>query len=489
MVRTLLTARQVLAFAIFCTAVLGANAQSALPDSVRAALAQAQLPESSLAVLVLPLSGTSARLSHGADQALAPASTMKLLTTVIALEDLGPTFRWRTQLLAQRSAQGATLHGPLYLRGGGDPNLTWQGLQLMLRALRAQGVRQLRGDIVLDRSYFAPERPDLGAPQFDESPDAYYNVIPDALLLSSNLLDLDLRSDAHLLTPTLRTPLADVQLHSRQTLIDADCKSWDEGWLMPELRQDKRGTVHITLLGTFPKNCSASTSSNLLVRNLFIERALRALWRELGGSWVGQVRDGVAPVDAKILVEKISDTLADTVKRVNKKSDNAMARALFLTLGAEYAAKGGYANHLDAAQGRIRDWLARHGIDAAALVLENGSGLSRSERITPRQLAQVLQASVSGLWSPELATSLPIAALDGSMRRRLKDTPAALRARIKTGTLRDATAVAGYVMDTSGTSWIVVGIVNSPDAKRGRAALDALIVWAAEVPTTVQTLP
>lgn len=477
--RTLFALRKLIGAALGCAAVLGAQAQSALPDAVLAALAQANLPESSLAALVLPLSGGNARLSHGADQPMAAASTMKLLTTVIALDELGPSFRWRTQWLAQQVVQGSSLREPLYLRGGGDPNLSWQTMQLMLRGLRSQGLRHLRGDIFLDRSYFAPERPDLGVTAFDESPDAYYNVIPDALLLGSNLLELDLRSDARQLTARLRTPLDGVQLHSRQTLIDTDCKDWGDGWISPELRQDRRGTLHLTLQGSFPRNCTASARSNALQRNVFVERSLRALWRELGGTWTGTVRDGHTPVDAQLLLEQSSDTLADIVKRVNKTSDNAMARTLYLTLGAEYAQKGNYADHLDAAQARIGDWLARHGIAPAGLVLDNGSGLSRSERITAQQLAQVLQAGAASRWWPELATSLPIAALDGSMRGRLNNTAAALQARIKTGTLGDAVAVAGFVPDAGGQGWIVVGIINHPNAKLGRAALDALMVWAA----------
>ena len=477
------------ALALCWASALCAQAQTELPEAVQAALTQAQLPASALSAMVLPVGAGPARLSRGADQVLAPASTMKLLTTVVALDELGPTFRWRTQLLAQRAVTGSTLRGTLYLRGGGDPNLTWQKLQLMLRALRAQGVRHLRGDILLDRSYFAPERPDLGVAQFDESPDAYYNVVPDALLLSSNLLEMDLRSDASKINVQLRTPLDGVQLHSRQTLIDADCKSWDDGWLTPELHQDKRGILHVTLLGSFPRNCAISTRSNVLERKLFIEHSLHALWRELGGSWIGSVRDGLTPTDAQLLVEQSSDTLADIVKQVNKRSDNAMARTLFLTLGAEYARKNLYPNHQEAAQARIRDWLARQGIDHTGLVLDNGSGLSRSERITPQQLALVLQTSAANLWSAELVTSLPIAALDGSMRRRLEDTPAALRSRIKTGSLRDVAAIAGYVRDVNGKDWIIVAIINAPDAKRGRAALDALIVWAASTPAITTAVP
>ena len=458
------------------------QAQSALPEVVRAALSKAQIPESSFSALLLPLSGDKARLQHLADQPRAPGSTMKLLTTVAALDELGPTFRWHTQVLAPHDPAGPTLHGPLYLRGGGDPNLGWQRLQLMLRTLRAQGVRHLRGDIVLDRSYFSPARPDLNVPQFDESPDAYYNVIPDALLLESNLLDLGLRSDARRVTAQLRTPLLGVQLRSRQTLVDGDCGDWEDGWQQPQVRQGRGGTLQLTLQGTFPRHCAVRTSSNVIERNAFFEHVTRALWRELGGSWRGHVRDGLVPPDAKLLFEQASDTLADTVKLVNKRSDNAMARTLYLTLGALNAAPAGktFANSFEAADSRLRGWMQAQGIATEGLVLDNGSGLSRSERISARQLAQVLQAGVRSLWFAEFATSLPIAGLDGTMRRRLKDTPAAMQARIKTGTLRDAVSVAGYVLDADSRDWIVVGIVNTPKGKDGRAALDALIAWAAE---------
>ncbi len=476
--------RKLAALAWCSLAALPGLAQTALPEPVQAALRQAQIPESSLSAIVLPLEGNTPLLSYRADQSMAPASAMKLLTTVVALDELGPTFRWRTQLLGMREVSGATLRGPLYLRGGGDPHLGWSELQRMLRDLRAQGVRHLRGDILLDRGYFTPPRPDLGASPFDESPDAYYNVIPDALLLDSNLLELDLRSDARRVRVQLRTPLQGVQVHTHQTLTDGNCKDWDDDWATPEVRQDTRGTVRITLLGRFPRQCSVSTTTNVLDRNLFVERAVRALWRELGGIWTGKLRDGNTPADAQVLVEHASDTLADIVKPVNKRSDNAMARTLFLTLGATYTGAPPPENHFDAATARVRHWLQRHDIHADSLVLDNGSGLSRRERLSAQLLARVLQAGARSPWFSELATSLPIAALDGGMRKRLHGTPAALQARIKTGTLRDVAAVAGYVQDVQGRRWVLVGLINDPAARQGRAALDALIAWVAESAST-----
>lgn len=462
-------------------AASAAWAQADLPDTVRAALRDADLPETAMAAVVLPLHGSSARLAHRADQAMAPASTIKLLTTAVALDELGPTFRWHTQLWAAQAPSGSRLRGPIYLRGGGDPNLTWQRLQMLLRELRAQGVRHWRGDLVLDRSYFLPQRPDIGLAPFDESPDAYYNVIPDALLLHSNLLELRLQSDAQRVQVQLRTPIQGVRVRSQITLIDGDCKHWDDGWLPPDVQADRGGSLLLTLQGRFVRNCKVDTSTNVLDRNQYIARVWQALWQELGGSWSGTVREGTTPATAQLLVDSSSESLADVVKIVNKRSDNSMARVLYLTLGAEYARRSEYPDHFAAARARVDDWLQRQGVSTRGLVLDNGSGLSRLERIAPQQLAQVLQAAARGPWLAEQTTGMPIVGVDGAMRRRLQGT-AAQYARIKTGSLRDSAAVAGYVRDARGQTWVVVATINHADARRGRNALDNLIEWAARAP-------
>ena len=236
----------------------------------------------------------------------------------------------------------------------------------------------------------------------------------------------------------------------------------------------------LLLRGAFPRNCKTTTRLSLLDRNLYIERFLRAFWKELGGSWRGQARDGLTPPDAKLLFERNSSTLAEAIRPVNKASDNAMARTLYLTLGTLLPTEGRSDSTSQNAEAAVKAWFARRGIEDDGLVLENGSGLSRLERISARQLAALLQVGAASNWFAEYASSLPIVAIDGSMRKRLLQSAAAGRARIKTGTLRDATAVAGYVRDRVGQDWIVVGIVNHPEARKGRAALDALINWTAQ---------
>ncbi len=473
-----------------CTAAIQAQT-SVLPATVQAALSRAQLDETSFSAAVLPLGVRDAPLAlqHRAHAAMAPASTIKVLTTSVALDELGPTYRWRTELLAAQGARGSTLHGPIYLRGGGEPNLGVAQLQGMLRDLRAQGIRHLRGDLVLDRSRFQPERPDAGVPPFDESPDAYYNVIPDTLLVQNNLLSVRLESDANAVKAQLLTPLAGVRIRTEFTLNDLPCSQWEDEWKIPFYWQYQGNPeVVVGLVGGFPRHCKVDVTTNVLDRNIFIERLWRALWAELGGTWQGRVRDGRTPPNAMLLVERSSETLADIAKVVNKRSDNTMARILLLTLGAEHPQHSAFADDLAAGRARIEAWLRARGIDTTGAVIDNGSGLSRLERLSAAQLALALRAAWHSPWYAEIAVGLPIVGVDGAMRRRLADTPARLTSRIKTGSLRDSATVAGYVRDASGQTCAVVAMVNHPQARQARPALDALIGHVAASPNGCGTM-
>ena len=241
-----------------------------------------------------------------------------------------------------------------------------------------------------------------------------------------------------------------------------------------------RGPLRITLRGDFPPNCTADTAINVIDRVVLADRLFRGLWKRLGGKFTGRTREGEAPPDARLVAEHRSRSLGEIVRDINKRSDNPITRVMFLTLGATSALPGDdvTARRADA---EVRLWLERRGIDSRGVVLENGSGLSRTEMISPNQLAAVLRYAAASEWAPEIAASLPIVAVDGGMRNRLRDSPAASRARLKTGTLRDVTAVAGYVKDASGRSLVVVAMINHAIATKqvARPILDALVDWAA----------
>lgn len=507
-----------------------------LPEPISALLQAAHIPPEGAGIVVLR--GDATLVSHNAQQSMQPASTMKLFTAMTALEQLGPAFRGRTEFRTGAELVNGVLQGDLILRGGADVDLNEDVLLHMLQALRNQGIRKIKGDVILDRQLFQPARPDLGQPPFDEFPWAYYNVIPDALLTNTNLLKVEMRSTGSKLGLVMMPEMDKVAIRSEMTLSDAPCGSWEAGWRSPGVARsgDK---IEVVLHGSFPRNCVKSTSVDVMDHHDYLERLLRATWRKLGGSIGGEVREGgaatttamatatatpsatvttsatasdaaaapesgsesgpasasgsaPAPAPAtRLLAEHVSRPLPETLRDTNKFSDNTLARTVFLMLGSlqadpvlgsrPIAPDGGAASTPMRAETAIRAWLQSQRIDANGLVFDNGSGLSRSERATPAQLAGVLQAGLKSLWMPEFLSSLPIAATDGTMRKRLKDSPAALRARIKTGSLKGVIAIAGYVTDANNQPCIVVAILNDEHVANGagRTVLDGVIDWVA----------
>jgi D-alanyl-D-alanine carboxypeptidase/D-alanyl-D-alanine-endopeptidase (penicillin-binding protein 4) len=480
------------ALLVLAGAGFSASAHAGLPEPVTQLLQAANIPEDAVGVMVMR--GGETVLAHNAEQAMSPASTMKVLTSIVALEQLGPVFRGRTELRSNGVLAGDTLKGDLVLRGGADADLTDDALRHMLQTLRNQGIKTIRGNLLVDRQLFQPARPDLGITPFDETPEFRYNVIPDALMLNTNMLEIGIDSTGKQLKLVMTPALDGVSLTSDMQQVQGDCAGWEAGWRTPDYSRGKKREgkeqLIIMLHGTFPKNCTRSTNINVLDREDYTERLFRTLWRQLGGVLTGEVSEAAGPSDTRLLAEHMARPLPEILRDQNKWSDNVLARMVFLSLGSLEGdiALGSHPLLQDsrettsARSGRvIRQWLAAHGIDDGGLVLENGSGLSRTERIRPEQLAAILQAASQSLWAPEFITTLPIAGIDGTMRRRLRASPAAMRARVKTGTLNDAIAIAGFVPDAEGRPCIVVAFINYPQVGKGagRPVLDALIDWVA----------
>lgn len=467
--------------------VLAPHAQAApptLPAPVHAALQAAGLPEDALAFVILPLDRKTPRLAQQPDRAMQPASTMKLVTTVVALDTLGPNHRGFTELLSAAPIDGDVLKGDLVLRGGADVELGLPQLWALLAELRWQGVREIAGDVLLDRTLFRPTRMDLGVPPFDEWPEFRDDLIPDALHLSESLLRLELSSmgaDGVVQARTL-PPLPGLKVDASGMTPNPTraCKDWDDDWISPPaIALDGDGALRVALRGGFPLRCVQRAELQLVDRNILDEQLLRWVWHSLGGAWSGGVREAAAPADARALARRESRPWGELLRHQNKASDNARTRLLYLQLGVPAMAAEPTLTTSQLAEREVRRWFAEHRIATVGLVLDNGSGLSRSERITPRQMAEMLRQAHAGRQAPELMMSLPVAGVDGTLRRRLKDSPAAGLARLKTGSLKNVAALAGYVPDAQGRVWVLAAMVNHDDAKKGRPVLDALVDWIA----------
>jgi D-alanyl-D-alanine carboxypeptidase/D-alanyl-D-alanine-endopeptidase (penicillin-binding protein 4) len=466
------------AFAIALALLPGVTAHAQIPAPVAARLAAAGLPEDSLGFVVLKADSGREVLAHRAGASMPPASTIKVLTALVALERLGPDWQGRTELVTAAPVEEGVLRGDLVLRGGADPDVRWADFRRMLVAARNQGIREVAGDFVLDLGLFTPARHDEGVPPFDETPEFRYNLIPDALMLGSYLLGLELAADGSRVSAAIETPLEGVRIENGLALSARKCADWEDGWKLPAL--DRRdGEIVIRLSGDFPKDCTASTRLNLLDRVEYADRLFRALWKELGGTFKGTTRVSFAP-GGRLIAQHRSRLLGEMVRDVNKRSDNPVTRMLYLALGTtDQLPPGG--TTAERAERVVRDWLTEKGIDGAGLVLDNGSGLSRRERIRPATLAAVLREARSSLWYPEFASAFPIAGVDGGVRRRLGESPAARKSRLKTGTLRDVSGLAGYVVDARGETLVFVALVNHAKATGSvaRPILDELVDYVA----------
>lgn len=453
------------------------TAAGGLPGPVAQALKGAGIPLTATAAWVGEVEAAAPRLAINARVAMNPASTMKLLTTYAALDLLGPAYVWKTEAFATGPLNDGVLAGDLHLKGGGDPKLTYDQFERLLRQIRARGIREIRGDLVLDRSAFAIGTAEPG--RFDAQPMRPYNVAPDALLVNFKAVTLQLIPDpaTRTLSVGIEPAPANLDLISQITLGNGNgCGDWKE-----RLRADAFShgpTTRLVLTGVFPQGCGEQRW-NIAVQEhpQFVLGVFRQLWTELGGSLAGGVRDGTAPAEGRPVGVLPSPTLGEVVRDINKFSNNVMARQLFLTLGMEAGRRPARTEDADAA---IRSWLDARSLAVPELVLENGSGLSRRERISAEGLGRLLQAAWRSPVMPELMASLPVTATDGTMKKRLKQNGVAGQAHIKTGSLDGVRSIAGYVLDRTGRRWIVVFFVNHANAGGAQTAQDALLQWVYE---------
>ena len=461
-------------FSILFTHGIGMAAPpSTLPDAVQAALKQANIPTSNIGIFVQPVESDRPALAYGADHSMNPASVMKLLTTFAGLEMLGPAYNWKTEIYANGPIVDGVLHGDLIVKGYGDPELTIERFWLVLRELRQRGVRDIRGDLVLDKHFFANEQHDPGA--FDNQAYQPYNAGPDALLVNFNVAPLRLvpLPEQRVVSVQPEFSLTTLTLRNGVTLDDAPCGDW-ESRLNVQLTPLPVG-VAVDLSGPFSSACGEKQLSLSFLRNGdFFNGVFRQLWNELGGNISGNVKAGELTAGARLLVTKASPPLAVVVRNINKFSNNVMARQLYLTIGAEQSGRPGSRENAGIA---IRSWLTGRGLDFPELVVENGSGLSRIARISPRHLADLLIAAYQSPVFSELESSLPIVAVDGTMRKRMKDNGVAGHAHIKSGSIDGVKTIAGYVFDRKGRRNVVVCMINHPRASAGRDVQDALLEW------------
>ncbi len=451
-----------------------------LPEAVSKELARQKIDPSAFSLVSIPLTNKQAPARYfNADVPVNPASTMKLVTTYAALELLGASFQWKTEFFTDGEVRDGILHGNLYVKGGGDPKLNMEKLWLLLRDLRANGVQHIKGDLILDRNHFV--LPQLEAFDDDgEDQNKPYLVEPDSLLINFKAMRVIVRAEASGVKITTEPPVTNLRIENYVTLQPKGRCVYPDKLSYTSFDTGSKSTLAIS--GNLAEGCSAQKYMALLDHSSYAADVIRSIWAEMGGTISGKDLLTTVPADAKLLTRAYSSDLTEVIRDINKYSNNTMAKQVFLSIGRHYRTS---ADVDDAAAARrmVAKWLMDKKIVANNLVIENGSGLSRKEQVTARELGALLQAAWKSPYAAEFISSMPIAAMDGTMRSRLKNTDIRGQAHIKTGTLRNVRAIAGFTRDKNGETWAVVAIINHDQPWGGAAVLDKALLELYENPS------
>ena len=450
-----------------------------LPQQVDQRLPDLTLDPSQVSVYVRRVDADRPSLTYRAEQPRIPASVAKLITGIVALDMLGPAYRWHTEVLISGSIRGRRLIGNLYIKGYGDPYLTSEAYAALIRAIRAKGIDHIDGDLVFDDSQLLPPTAERG--DFDGASQRSYNALPSALSVNRQVTDIHIYNDHQNARVGVYTepPLSAVDIVNEAKVVTAPCKGRFHR-LTATFVEPEDGLPRLKVAGHFASECPEERVRRLILSpEQHAAAAFDALWRQLGGSIGDRVRLGSVPADAELFHSGQSQPLGEIIRTINKYSDNLMARLLYLELGV---AHDGPPGSVDKSRAALAEWLAEHGFDFPGLYIDNGSGLSRDTRISATALGELLFWAYHQPWMPEFMASLAIMGVDGTLTKRMRREPIEGRAHLKTGTVRDASCIAGYLLDAEGNRWVVVILVNAIErqtlqAWRGHAVHHDLLRW------------
>ena len=456
----------------------GLSLAGPLPAEIDKALRQQQIDPADLSLYIREVTEREPLVAFNPDTPRAPASTIKLLTTIAALDRLGPTYRWHTRAYLGGPLKDGHLKGDLIVQGGGDPSLRPEDLWRFVWEIRERGIDTIEGDLVIDNSAFAP--PETTRDAFDGKGESPYNALPMALSVNFQITQIELirePASGHLRS-FLMPPLAGVTLIDQVKVIEAPCTAKDHRLGLKVVEDGP--SASLTLTGTFASKCEQDSIARLVLDPVrHAGAAFLALWQQQGGTLTGQVRGGVKPKGATLFHTHDSPELGVVVRDINKWSNNLMTRTLFLTLGMEH---GGRPATLEKGREAIRSWLTEKGLDFPELTIDNGCGLSRDDRISALSMGRLLDWAYANPTMSELMSSLAIAGVDGTLHRRFRRTPVEGQGHLKTGTLKGATGLAGFVEDKIGRRWVFVSLINNPRLQgwRGKAVEGSILRWVYE---------
>ena len=449
-----------------------------LPIEIESLASKYDIPLDNLSIIVQPVDSEMRLINLNSNVYRNPASITKLLTAYVAIDHLGPDYIWTTEVFSSDAINDGIIDS-LIFKGGGDPYITIEHLQQMVSELRSLGIHTINDGLIVEQRFF--QQPQMSTTVFDDDPLRPYNVMHTSFLVNTNKMDFIVSKNSNNTLELELDFLPDgIYFNNNLTMGSGSCHDFRDNVDFTELIQESYPpTVTILVSGVYPKNCdSFDHDISVTDANHYFYGAFKRLWLESGGNFKGYVREGRVKFFDRRLISFNSPSLAETATESVKESDNLIARHIFLSFNQSWGEK-----NYKASRKIMNKVLRNNGIDITnTTFIDNGSGLSRTTRIMPETILNLLQAMKQHSSSDILLNALPVSGIDGTLEDKYQTDLLKKRLKLKTGTLDGVSALAGFINGLSGKEYIFIFIHNDiPDySYRISPFREALLNWVVD---------
>jgi len=443
----------------------------ALPDAIEGIIKQSTIAKKDVSIYIKEVgSDGNVLISHNAQTTRTPASVIKVLTTYAAVLQLGFDYRFPTRFYTTGKLHQGVLSGDLVVKGFGDPTLNNKDLKNIIAKIRSKGIKKVTGNIIIDRSYFRVGTKDSSG--FDQYLYSPYNAMPDAMMFNERVSTICVTPNKN--DVSKKSADHSYEITNKLQRVNKPCRgkySW------PGVKIDKSSVMpNVLLKGQISKHCGPRNICKVVTKPyLSFYYALKDELKKSGVTVVGNMRLRHVPQNARVLFTHYSRPLEDIISKTNKKSNNLYARHLLLTLGAKVY---GEPSTVDKGRRAIENVLKRNGaLSPGTLRIDNGSGLSRSAKLSAKILADMYDNAYERYGSRWMRT-LAIAGVDGTIKKRFRGTVVKKRAWMKTGTLKRVKNIGGYVKSKDDKLYTVEILTNTNrGAWRASQLQNEIIRW------------
>ena len=442
-----------------------------IPHDLAQRISHIPLSKNNYSIFIQSTNDSSPIASWNAHTKRSPASVIKLLTTYSSLLELGYDYRWETKFYYTGTLKRGILNGDFVVKASGDPTLKTADVDEIVENMKAQGIRRVLGNIVIDKSIFkVSSRNNSG---FDKNRYSPYNAMPDAMMFNQRKSTLCVTPQGRRISINKDVPDASYKIVNKLKSVKGSCRG-SRSWPRVSI---KKNTMIFS--GKISRHCPDRRVCKVVTKpHLSFYYTLKSKMKKSGITIKGRLKLHKTSRYAKYLFSHYSAPLEEIISITAKKSNNVFARQLLLTLGAK---KYKQPSTLSKGRNAIEKILNQHYIlEKGKTFIDNGSGLSRVSKITAQSLGNLLNHAYL-TYGQRWMDTLSIAGIDGTIKRRFRNSSVFARAWMKTGTIKRVANIAGYVEGSSGERYVVVVLVNDKySSKYGRKLANSVIEWVAD---------